>query len=758
MNRACFLLLFVVSTHWAQGQKAFAPSQLRTDLLLHTGQVRKNGLPANEALATAVKHPTEYQFAVITSARPAFSWALDERIQRSSAYRVLVASSPELLDKNTPDYWDSGRQSSPATRALYAGKPLKNGQVYYWKVMVWNEKNAPQLFSQPAAFYHDTLNTTELFAHYPLAADVQQPVAVRQTGPGAYFLDFGKDGFAQLTLHLTAEAPDSIQLEVGEALAGPTVINANAGRNIRYMKLPLLLKKGTHDYTITWPTDEKRNSRNPILMPDYIGEVYPFRYLTIRHYNGPLTPQSVQRKRVHYPFNESAASFTSSDTVLNQVWDLCKYSIEATSFCGYYVDGDRERVPYEADALINQLSHYAVDAEYSMARRSLTYLLFHPTWPTEWSLQNVLIAWNDYQYTGDTLLLKTYYPELQRKILMPLAGETGLISTLTDKQTTEFLATIHITKPFDGKRGLKDNVDWPQKGDYIGPEKEYGGETDGFVYTTYNSVINAYYYRNLVLMQQIALLLNKPADAALYAQKASAVATAFRTTFRDPATGLIRDGESTTHTSLHANMFALAFGLIPDADIAAVTRYIKSRRMACSVYGAQFLLEALYDAGMGDYALELMTATTQRSWYNMIRVGSTISMEAWDKVYKPNLDLNHAWGAAPANIIARKLMGVEPLTPGFATFQVKPQPGHLTYASLKTPTIRGEVAVMYQQQADTNSLTVSVPGGTLATLYMPASPGKIHLFLDGKPIRNEPQKGFLLIKDVPSGTHVITLR
>ena len=34
----------------------------------------------------------------------------------------------------------------------------------------------------------------------------------------------------------------------------------------------------------------------------------------------------------------------------------------------------------------------------------------------------------------------------------------------------------------------------------------------------------------------------------------------------------------------------------------------------------------------------------------MIEVGSTMTLEAWDAKYKPNLTWNHAWGAAPANI------------------------------------------------------------------------------------------------------------
>ncbi len=116
-----------------------------------------------------------------------------------------------------------------------------------------------------------------------------------------------------------------------------------------------------------------------------------------------------------------------------------------------------------------------------------------------------------------------------------------------------------MTKIFDGRRGLHDNVDWPQNGNYIGPEKEHPGETDGFEYNAYNAVVNAYYYRNLVLMEKMATLLQKTEDANNYRIKAQQVYTAFQNVFRDPSTGLIKDGDSTSHSSLHANMFALAF-------------------------------------------------------------------------------------------------------------------------------------------------------------------------------------------------------
>ncbi|OYX92864.1 MAG: alpha-L-rhamnosidase, partial [Sphingobacteriia bacterium 35-40-5] len=431
-------------------------------------------------------------------------------------------------------------------------------KTYYWKVQEWDGAGKATAFSAVASFYLN--NNRNDFSHSPLAASFELPLQQSREKNGTYYVDFGKDGFGQIILQLNAVEADSIYIEAAEAMDGGNGFLKNNG-NIRYIKLGLLLQKGIHEYKVQWPVNEKRNSRNPIQMPNYIGEVFPFRYLAIRGYKGNLDKGMVKRKLVYYPFDEQASSFISSDTVLNKVWDLCKYSIKATSFSGYYVDGDRERVPYEADALINQLSHYAVDAEYSIARRSMAYLIDHPTWPTEWSLQNVLMAWNDYLYTGDLGYLKKYYPELQLKMLMPLEESNGLISTLTGKQTKDFLATIHITKAFDGKQDLKDIVDWPRGGGYIGKEKQYQGETDGFVFCKLNAVVNAFYYRNLVLMSKMAKVLNKEADAVFYEQKSKEAFQSYQEFFVDKSTGLVKDGDTTNHSSLHANMFALAFGL-----------------------------------------------------------------------------------------------------------------------------------------------------------------------------------------------------
>ena len=213
-------------------------------------------------------------------------------------------------------------------------------------------------------------------------------------------MDFGKAAFGQIACTLTSPHDgDSVVVHLGERIKDGRVDRQPAGTT-RYRRIPLCVKKGTHTYRLKIRKDQRNTTGDAVLIPDYIGEVLPFRYAELEGYNGTLRTTDVVRTSVHHPFNELAASFTSSDTILNAVWNLCHYSMKATSFLGVYIDGDRERIPYEWDAYINQLGHYWTDRTYSMARHTNDYFVVHPTGPTEWILQLVLMARNAYLFAG----------------------------------------------------------------------------------------------------------------------------------------------------------------------------------------------------------------------------------------------------------------------------------------------------------------------------------------------------------------------
>jgi alpha-L-rhamnosidase len=734
------IVLLLCIQLFAQTNTLLPPSGLMVDLVALSNYQSVNGYAIQPSVANLLNPVV--QSVLIGSKNPAFSWEINSSAIGvvQDAYQILVADNEKAITNNTGNVWDSGKVlNSQSLAIIYKGADLKPNTTYYWTVRVWsNKQKEPSSYAKPIAFYTDAVLADHKLPTYPSQITDQKPISFTKKN-GVYSADFGKDAFAQLKLNLLSEKDDeSVTVRIGEVIDANGNINRKPGGSIRYAQYKIDLRRGLHTYKIQLKPNDINTRPAAVKMPAYIGEVTPFRYCEIEGYGNPLKADDLTRLAVYYQFDDGAANFHSSDSTLNAVWELCKYSMKATSYLGTYVDGDRERIAYEADAYINQLSHYAVDKEYTIARKTSEYLIYHPTWPTEWILQSVLIAWNDYLYTGDIRSAKNNYANLKAKSLTALADQTHLISTLNGKVTKDVLASIH----FDSNRPLEDIVDWP-----------HGAETDGFVFCRYNAVVNAYYYKSLTVMQKLAADLGNTADAEYYGKKAIAVKRAFHQMFFDPKQQVYVDGDSTKHASLHTNMFALAFELVEPKYQPEVLEFVRSRGMACSVYGSQFLLDAIYNAGGGDYGLSLLTSKTDRSWYNMIRVGSTITFEAWDNKYKPNQDWNHAWGAAAGNIISRKLMGVEPLTPGWTSFSVKPQIGSLSHAIIDVPTIKGTIKVEYVQEDKSFEMKIVIPANTTAQIHLPLKGKKYQVWMEDKKIKSHIVGQWVLLNNVGSGNH-----
>ncbi len=547
----------------------------------------------------------------------------------------------------------------------------------------------------------------------PVHLVAEAPVAITPLGPGAYLVDFGRVAFGNLRLAPASGAKGTITVHFGEAMAAGR-INRKPPGSVRYARTEVVLSGPTP--VVAAPPPDTRNTRqvkpdekpdqfghitpSAVLTPPEWGVVLPFRWVEIEGWGGELRAEHLRRQAgFAATWDDDAASFRCSDALLNRIWELCRYSIKATTFAGVYVDGDRERIPYEADAYLNQLSHYYTDRDLRMARDTYDHLMANATWPTEWATHLVMMLHADWRHTGDAAWVASRYGALKSKLLLERAGPDGLI--------TSNAAQI--------RKG--DLVDWP------------AAERDGFVFTSVNTVANAFYLHGLALMAELARVAKQDADAADYIARGRTGRAAFHAKLFDAARGVYRDGVGTDHAAQHSNLFPLAFGLVPEAEQARVTRFVVSRGMACSVYAAQYLIEALFQNGSADAAFSLITAPGNRSWRHMLESGTTITWEAWDQKFKPNQDWNHAWGAAPANLFPRFVLGVQALEPGWTRAVVRPYPGSLRQAEGKVPTPRGPVRVGWTAGASFR-LTLDLPAGMAARLELPAPAGSTGVFVD----------------------------
>src|SRR6056297_676140 len=100
-------LLFVFSLILMSGCQHFqedtAPSGLMTDLLLNTEE------------------------AVITNPEPGFSWIVNGSGDgvMQTAYQIMVASDPDLIENDDPDVWNSEKVDSDESIAIpYNGNSL----------------------------------------------------------------------------------------------------------------------------------------------------------------------------------------------------------------------------------------------------------------------------------------------------------------------------------------------------------------------------------------------------------------------------------------------------------------------------------------------------------------------------------------------------------------------------------------------------------------------------------------------------------
>ncbi|MBT2161256.1 sulfatase-like hydrolase/transferase [Zobellia barbeyronii] len=665
----------------------------------------------------------------VIDTKPEFGWVVPDGAVSQSAYQILVASSKQNITNNIGDVWDSKQiRTSASSEIEHEGTALKSGETYFWKVRIWDQDNRLSRYSQSQFFTTGSPKAT-ITTPNSFQIDKIKPVKFEKRGE-TYFMDFGKAAFATLDFTYKAKVSDTLIFRIGEQLEGENINRTPFHRShIRYQEIKMAVNPDQTEYQLQVQVDE-RNTRpgKALPLPKDFPVLMPFRYVEVDGAKEAVTAEDFTLLAHHSYWEDDASSFKSSDDILNQVWEICKYTIKATTFNGLYVDGDRERIPYEADAYLNQLSHYTTDREYAIARQTMEYFMEHPTWPTEWQQHVALMFYADYMYTGNTELIEKYYDQLKYKTLYELSNEEGLITST--KMTPELMKNLGFSPQL--KETFRDIVDWPSAG--WGGDPSNKGERDAYVFKDYNTVVNAFYYQNMNIMSEFAKVLGKTEEARDFELRALKAKKAVNEKMFDSERGIYVDGIGTDHAALHANMLPLAFNMVPEEHISSVVEYVKSRGMACSVYGSQYLMDGLYNAGAADYALELLTDTSDRSWYNMIRIGSTMTLEAWDLKYKNNLDWNHAWGAVPANAIPRGLWGIQPKTPGFGIATIKPQMSDLKNSSIEVPTIKGTIKGSYKYETPRLQIfEIQIPANMVAEFEIAPSPGK-ELMHNGKKV------------------------
>ena len=546
---------------------------------------------------------------------------------------------------------------------------------------------------------------------------LETPVSVTEYSPGDYVIDYGRTWIGGLSLNVTGTTGQVLDIRYGEVLTNSTTVQYKAAAGETYEDKWTLETGSQH--LETWG-------------------LRVFRYVNVLGAPSGLTAADFTAEAYIYPFDTTLAQFDSSNSNLNQVWLLSKNTIQAVNENIYVDSWERERGEYEADDYLQLMSNLYTGGDATLGTYSMQYLMSNRTWPTEWPMYVIQAALSTYMQTGDVTPLAQNYTALQGK--------------LPDKWFDPATGLIHKTTGSTGANSQTDDdiVDWP------------ASDRDGYVFTSYNTVINAISYRSYADMAIIAAALGRTGDAAAYTAKANAIRSAVNSLMWDPTVGTYRDGlQNDTmapidHDAIQAGVFAVAFGVASPDRAAQVASYIDSRGMACSVYCAAFLIQAAYAGQRPDVASNLLTSTATDSWMNMIAQGAGATMEAWTPTEKSNLTYSHPWAASPAFTIPQSMFGINPTTPGYDTFDIKPQPGTISWAHITSPSVKGEIGAAFDTTDSRTDVGAYVPANSVARVFVPddATDGPAAIYQDGALITGTVTNGYFEADNVQPGCHV----
>lgn len=528
--------------------------------------------------------------------------------------------------------------------------------------------------------------------------DEFKPKSVKLVQAGDWVYDLGQNASGIIELKVKGKKGDTIRISPAELLKADGSVNQKATGTPTYFQY--ILKGGNIE---TW---------RPRFM--YTG----FRYLQVRggvppnETNVANKPVVIQLNGLHIRNGAGiAGSFVNSNDLFNRTDTLINWAIKSNMMSVFtdcphreklgwleelHLMGSSVRYNYEVallfkkalqdmrssqteEGLVPEISPEYVKFEYGNG-------MFRDS--PEWGSSSILIPWYLYQWYGEEHALTENYPMMQ-----------SYVSYLGTK------AKDHILS-----QGLGDWYD-------LGPNPPGVSQL-----TPMGVTGTAIYYYDLNIMEKVARLLGRAADADQYKREALEVRKSFNKTFFNKDTKQYATGSQT------ANAMAVYMKLVEpefkDAVVENIIKDIRSRNNGLSSgdIGYRYLLRVLEDEGRSDLIFDMNSRTDIPGYGYQLAKGATALTESWAAL--PSVSNNHFMLGHLMEWFYSGVAGIRQEDESIAFKHIKVYPevvGDLTSAKTTYISPYGKISTDWVKSANTFELKLVVPPNAIATVYIPAT-------------------------------------
>lgn len=397
---------------------------------------------------------------------------------------------------------------------------------------------------------------------------------------------------------------------------------------------------------------------------------------------------------------ETKGSFSCSDVLLNEVWDMCKKTQESNMEDAYVDCSGRERGMYLRDTIIQYYNNLALFGDQTLMKRCMELYLqspdatgkFRAVYPNtgdytiaDFSLNMMEGLRGYYDYTNDKQLVLNYWDAI--------IGNINWFNSLSDER----------------EDGLLD-ADWPKK---HGINAHYGGfhgdlgiakgtmDVNGIhcVFTlTYLIALKDTFY--------LAEKIGKKEDAQKFKRRIDKLSVSIQKFWDDSAQAFMDSLGGKTH-SPHAGLTAIRAGVVAsEQQKDNILKNVKQKLQYLFVNGYNpdagvfvspsymyYIFDGLYKANLSEIAENLM----RQGWGWCLYNGFTTVPEYFNK--NPFNSMCHAWSASPVYYLSKNVLGINfPKAPDLNYVEIKVNSTSITFAEGKFPHPKGTIDVKWHTE------------------------------------------------------------
>ena len=563
-----------------------------------------------------------------------------------------------------------------------------------------------------------------------------KPVSIINLANGKYVVDLGKIYAGSFKINFSkGNSGDSI------SMIGGFVLNSDSTVSTRFNQQTNLNYYFIH------------NGKASIFNPNvYLG----LRYLQINNSPNDLNFDNVSFICRHFELDSTRSSFHSSNSQLNNVWQLMFHSLMVGAQESFVDTPTREKGGFLGDAWSQAVPCLSVMCDRTMNMRILNEFLDSQDqyWPDgrlnavypnvdgardipDYTQSYLVWVWDYYMQTGNVEFLKFNYARLKK------------IADYIDNYKSNSTGLIHQLKGGKGQYefGI---IDWP-------PSMRYGYD----MAVDSRTVIDVYAYANFEILSKIAGVIGITEDKEIYGNKANNIKAAINKVLINKdgvyVDGIYADGTLSEHISQHANILPFAFDLVPASYKKRVVDEIKNRKMNVGMICLRWLPESLGLANEGEHLIELYTNPEWDGWAKTIANGGTVTWESWN-ANETNESMSHPWGAVGLLGIQNYVLGIKPLSAQHDTIEIKPLffGDKLTYANGVYPTDKGDVMVDWNNNNGKYILKINIPDNIVAKVCIPkCGINGSSIRFDYKETNGFENDAYVILNNVGSGLHII---